>query len=108
METVSWLPWIWRRDRESLYFSWKQHDDLKKRTMDKTLESTLKAGMNSKLPTCDDKGVARFVDLLTPKLVRDIARTSELQDLRKKEKHNKGTIVLEFGRTAAWARARES
>jgi hypothetical protein len=34
----------------------KQHDDLKKRTMDKTLESTLKAGMNTKLPTCDDKG----------------------------------------------------
>jgi hypothetical protein len=25
--------------------------------MDKTLENTLKAGMNTKLPTCDDKGV---------------------------------------------------
>jgi hypothetical protein len=25
--------------------------------MDKTLESTLKAGMNTILPTCDDKGV---------------------------------------------------
>jgi hypothetical protein len=36
----------------------KQHDDaLKKSTMDKTLESTLKAAMNTKLPTCDDKGV---------------------------------------------------
>ena len=35
----------------------KQHDDLKKMTMDKTLEITLKAGMNTKLPTCDDKGV---------------------------------------------------
>ena len=35
----------------------KQHDDLKKRTMDKTLENTLKSGMNTKLPTCDDKGV---------------------------------------------------
>jgi hypothetical protein len=35
----------------------KQHDALKKRTMDKTLESTLKAGTNTKLPTCDDKGV---------------------------------------------------
>ncbi len=35
----------------------KQHDDLKKNTMDKTLESTLKAGMNTKLPTCYDKGV---------------------------------------------------
>jgi hypothetical protein len=34
----------------------KQHDDLKKRTMGKTLESTLKSGMNTKLPTCDDKG----------------------------------------------------
>ncbi len=38
-------------------FTGKQHDDLKKRTMDKTLESTLKAGMSTKLPTCDDKGV---------------------------------------------------
>jgi hypothetical protein len=35
----------------------KQHDDLKKNTMDKTLENTLKAGMNTKLPTCHDKGV---------------------------------------------------
>jgi hypothetical protein len=33
----------------------KQHDALKKSTMDKTLESTLNAGMNTKLPTCDDK-----------------------------------------------------
>ena len=35
----------------------KQHDTLKKRTMDKTLENTLKASINTKLPTCDDKGV---------------------------------------------------
>jgi hypothetical protein len=35
----------------------KQHDALKKSTMNKTLESTLKAGMNTKLPTYDDKGV---------------------------------------------------
>ena len=35
----------------------KQDDDLKKRTMDKTLETTLKARMNTKLMTCDDKGV---------------------------------------------------
>ena len=35
----------------------KQHDDLKKKTMDKTLESTLKAGINTKLPTCDAEGV---------------------------------------------------
>jgi len=34
----------------------KQHDALKKSTLDKTLESTLKAGMNTKLPTCDEKG----------------------------------------------------
>ncbi len=35
----------------------KQHDDLKKRSMDKTMEITLKSEMNTKLPTCDDKGV---------------------------------------------------
>jgi hypothetical protein len=34
----------------------KQHDALKKSTMDKTLESTLKAGMNTKLPTCGYRG----------------------------------------------------
>jgi hypothetical protein len=34
----------------------KQHHALKKSTMDKTLENTLKAGMNE-LPTCDDEGV---------------------------------------------------
>jgi hypothetical protein len=33
------------------------YDDLKKKTMDKTLESTLKAGINTKLPTCDAEGV---------------------------------------------------
>jgi len=35
----------------------KQHDDLKKKTMDKTLESTLKAGMNAKLPICEAEGI---------------------------------------------------
>jgi hypothetical protein len=35
----------------------KQHDDLKKKTMDKTLEITLKTSINTKLLTCDDKGV---------------------------------------------------
>jgi hypothetical protein len=35
----------------------KLYDDLKKRTMDMTLEITLKVGMNTKLPTCHDKGV---------------------------------------------------
>ncbi len=29
----------------------------KKKTMDKTLENTLKESINTKLPTCDDKGV---------------------------------------------------
>jgi hypothetical protein len=35
----------------------KQHDVLKKNTMDKTLESTLKVGINTTFPTCDYKGV---------------------------------------------------
>jgi hypothetical protein len=35
--------------------SGKQHDTLKKRTMDKTLENTLKTSINITLPTCDDK-----------------------------------------------------
>jgi hypothetical protein len=30
---------------------------LKKKTMDKTLEITLKTSINTKLSTCDDKGV---------------------------------------------------
>jgi hypothetical protein len=43
---------------ERVFFSaGKQYDDLKKKTMDKTLEITLKASINTKLPTCDDKGV---------------------------------------------------
>jgi hypothetical protein len=43
---------------ERVFFSaGKQHDALKKKTMDKTLEITLKASINTKLPTCDDKGV---------------------------------------------------
>ncbi len=32
-------------------------DALKKKTMDKTLEDTSKSSINTKLPTCDDKGV---------------------------------------------------
>jgi hypothetical protein len=35
----------------------KQQDALKKRTMDKTLEITKKTSINTKLLTCDDKGV---------------------------------------------------
>jgi len=35
----------------------KQHDALKKKTRDKTLESTLKVAINTKLPTCDERGV---------------------------------------------------
>jgi hypothetical protein len=34
-----------------------ERDVLKKKTMDKTLERTLKASINTRLPTCDDKGV---------------------------------------------------
>jgi hypothetical protein len=42
---------------ERVFFSdGKQHDTLKK-TMDKTLENTLKSSVNTKLLTCDDKGV---------------------------------------------------
>ena len=42
---------------ERVFFSaGKQHDALKNRTMDKTLENTLKASINMTLPTCDDKG----------------------------------------------------
>ena len=32
-------------------------ETLKNRTMDKTLENTFKSGINTKLPTCDDRGV---------------------------------------------------
>ncbi len=43
---------------EGVFFSaGKQHDTLKQKTMDKTQESTLKASINTKLLTCDDKGV---------------------------------------------------
>jgi hypothetical protein len=48
---------------ERVFFSdGKQHDVLKKRTMDKTLESTLKASINTTLPTCDDKGHLKKLD----------------------------------------------
>jgi hypothetical protein len=40
---------------ERVFFSaGKQHDDLKKKPMDKTLENRLKSSINTKLPTCDD------------------------------------------------------
>jgi hypothetical protein len=43
---------------ERVFFSsGKQHDVLKKNTMDKTVENTLKVSINTMLPTCDDKGV---------------------------------------------------
>ncbi len=46
------------RGIDRVFFSvGKQHDVLKKKTMDKYLENTLKASINTKLPTCDDKGV---------------------------------------------------
>jgi hypothetical protein len=46
-------------DLESRVFTTtgKQHDVLKKYIMDKTLTNTLEEGMNTKLSTCDDKGV---------------------------------------------------
>ena len=51
---------------ERVFFSaGKQHDDLKKRTMDKTLESTMKASINTKLSTCDDKGGGCDMGLLS-------------------------------------------
>jgi hypothetical protein len=54
VETVPWLPC----GIDRVFFAdGKQHDDLKKKTIDKTLESTLKASINTKLLTCDDKGV---------------------------------------------------
>ncbi len=43
---------------ERVFFSaGKQYDALKKSTMDKTLENTLKVSINTMLLTCDDKGV---------------------------------------------------
>jgi hypothetical protein len=49
---------------ERVFFSaGKQHDALKKTTMDKTLESTLKTSINTTLPTCDDTGVFTDDDL---------------------------------------------
>ncbi len=45
--------------KERVIFSaGKQRDALKKNTMDKTQESTLKTSINTMLPTCDDKGVS--------------------------------------------------
>jgi hypothetical protein len=45
---------LWRRDRTNLFFSWMFS---RKTSMDKTLEITLKVVINTKLSTCDDKGV---------------------------------------------------
>jgi hypothetical protein len=43
---------------ERVFFSVGKKDDvLKKNPMDKTLENTSKESINTKLPTCDDKGV---------------------------------------------------
>ncbi len=42
---------------ERVLKSGKQHNTLKNNTMDKTQENTMKSGINTKLPTCDDKGV---------------------------------------------------
>jgi hypothetical protein len=50
----------------------KQHDALKKKTMDKTLENTLKASINTMLSTCDDKGVS-------PMMMTHTGNTSSLR-----------------------------
>jgi hypothetical protein len=39
-----------------------KHDALMKNTMDKTPKNTLKKGINTTLPTCDDKGVFTDAD----------------------------------------------
>jgi hypothetical protein len=57
VETVACCPVSGGRIPRVYFSSGKQHDTLKKRTMDKTLESTKKASINTKFPTCDDKGV---------------------------------------------------
>ena len=59
METVPWFSSLAPGGEIERVFTsaGKQHDALKKRIMDTTLEDTLKAGINTKLPTCDDKGV---------------------------------------------------
>ena len=46
-------PRVWR----AFTAAGKRHDDLKKKTMDKTPESTLEAAVLTKLPTCDAEGV---------------------------------------------------
>ncbi len=62
VETVPWLPTSEGAIQRVLFSAGKQHDSLKKETMDKTLENTLKVVINTKLPTCDDEGVFTDVD----------------------------------------------
>jgi hypothetical protein len=57
VETVPWLSCIGDGIERVFFSSGKQHDDLKKKTMDKTLEITWKTSINTTLPTCHDKGV---------------------------------------------------
>jgi hypothetical protein len=44
---IRWLPWIWGGIERVFTPAGRHHDDLKKITMDKTLEITLKVGMNT-------------------------------------------------------------
>jgi hypothetical protein len=61
----------------SIFFSTgKQHDDLKKKNMDKTLEITLKSSINTKLPTCDDKGVFTVKTPLSSMMMTPTGNTS--------------------------------
>jgi hypothetical protein len=57
VETVPWLPCIGGGIERVFFSPGKQHGAFKKRTMDKTLEITWKASINTTLPTCDDKEV---------------------------------------------------
>jgi hypothetical protein len=86
VETVPWLPYIWRGIEGVFFSAGKQHDTLKKKTMDKTLENTLKASINTKLPTCDDKGVFTDDDVTYRKLfvtlVTEVSLISREPNLR--------------------------
>jgi hypothetical protein len=60
VETVPWLPCIWRRDRASVPRALLMENGIllsKKTIMDKTLENTLKVSINTKLKVVD------YVDL---------------------------------------------
>ncbi len=57
VETVPWLPWIWRRDRESLYCRWKTTWWSQEKDHGQDSGKHIEVRNEYKLPTCDDKGV---------------------------------------------------